>query len=158
MHSCSAYACATRLAKTCFFSVVPSSWWSCIRTCCLNWFWDLQDVHDGQEMAFEIELLGFEKTPHWHSMTALDKIIRAELVRLQGNQAFKLSRYDLAKQKYLKALKLVDNAYDTQNDQEVCYHLPGGAIVPYLELDHVCQSFASCLQDRITGLQRAYRF
>lgn len=70
-------------------------------------------------MGFEIELISFEKTPHWHSMTAQDKITRAEQVRQQGNVAFKLGQLRMARQKYLKAMKLLDSAFDTETEEQV---------------------------------------
>ena len=70
-------------------------------------------------MEFEVELLGFEKTPNWHSMTAADKISRAEQLRQQGNATFKQNQLGKARQKYLKALKLLDNAWDIDTDEQV---------------------------------------
>ena len=52
-------------------------------------------------------------------MTAQDKITRAEQVRQQGNVTFKLGQLQKARQKYLKALKLLDNAYDAETDEQV---------------------------------------
>lgn len=57
-------------------------------------------------------------------MTALDKITRAEQVRQQGNVTFKLGQLRMARQKYLKALKLLDNAYDAETDEQVKQSLP----------------------------------
>lgn len=79
----------------------------------------MQNLAEEQDVLFEIELISFEKTPHWHSMTALDKITRAEQVREQGNKAFRLGRLEMAKQKYMKAMKLLDNAYDTETSEQV---------------------------------------
>jgi hypothetical protein len=79
----------------------------------------MQVCPEGADICFEIELLSFDKTPHWHGMTAGDKIRRAQHIRQQGNTAFKLGQLDMARQKYLKAMKLLDNAYDTEGDEEV---------------------------------------
>ena len=80
---------------------------------------ELQNLAEDQDVVFEIELVSFEKTPHWHSMTAVDKIDRAEQVREQGNKAFRLGRLEMAKQKYMKAMKLLDNAYDADTQEQV---------------------------------------
>ena len=79
----------------------------------------LQGCPDNDSIGFEIELISFSKTPHWHSMTAQDKITQAERVRQQGNVAYKLGQLQMARQKYLKGLKLLDNAYDAETDEQV---------------------------------------
>ena len=79
----------------------------------------LQGCPDGADICFEIELVSFDKTPHWHGMTAGGKIQRAEQIRQQGNVAFKQGQLGMARQKYLKAMKLLDNAYDTEGEEEV---------------------------------------
>lgn len=87
----------------------------------------MQGCPEGSDICFEIELLSFDKTPHWHGMTAGDKIRRAEQVRQQGNVVFRQGQLGMARQKYLKAMKLLDNAYDTEGEQEVsprCIPLP----------------------------------
>lgn len=71
-------------------------------------------------MCFEIELIDFEKTPHWHSMTAGDKLARAEQIRRQGNATFQSGQLKFARHKYLKALKLLDNTYDADDAQVDC--------------------------------------
>ena len=81
----------------------------------------MQGCPEDASIGFEIELLGFEKTPHWHSMSAQDKISRAERVRQQGNIAFRLGQLRMARQKYLKALKLLDSSFDTDTDEQVCF-------------------------------------
>jgi len=52
-------------------------------------------------------------------MAAGDKIRRAEQIRQQGNTAFKEGQRGMARQKYLKAMKLLDNAYGTETEKEV---------------------------------------
>ncbi len=87
----------------------------------------LQGCPEGSDICFEIELLSFDKTPHWHGMTAGDKIRRAEQVRQQGNVVFRQGQLGMARQKYLKAMKLLDNAYDTEGEEEVspiCFSYP----------------------------------
>lgn len=79
----------------------------------------LQGCPKDETIGFEIELVSFSKTPHWHSMTAQDKIMQAERVRTQGNVAFKLDQLGMARQKYLKGMKLLDNAYDAETDEQV---------------------------------------
>ncbi len=54
----------------------------------------LQGCPEGADICFEIELLSFDKTPHWHGMTAGDKIRRAEQVRQQGNVVFRQGQLD----------------------------------------------------------------
>ena len=88
-----------------------------------------QECPEGVEVEFEVELVGFEKTPHWHSMTGSDKVKRSQELKEQGNRTFKAGRLDLARQKYLKALKLVDHAFDIETDEEVCRSL---ALVIYM--------------------------
>lgn len=79
----------------------------------------MQGCPENESIGFEIELVSFEKTPHWQSMTAQDKIVRAEQVRQQGNVTFRLGQLRMARQKYLKAMKLLDNAYDAETDEQV---------------------------------------
>ena len=84
----------------------------------------MQGCPEGADVEFEVELLGFEKTPNWHSMTAADKIARAEQLRQQGNATFKQGQLAKARQKYLKALKLLDNAWDIDTDEQVLNPTP----------------------------------
>ena len=81
----------------------------------------MQECPEDAEVEFEIELLSFDKTPNWQSMTAADKISRAEALRQQGNKTFKSGQLRFARQKYLKAIKMLDGAYDAQSDEEVLH-------------------------------------
>ena len=56
-------------------------------------------------------------------MTAADKIARADQLRAQGNITFKSGQLQFARQKYLKALKLLDNAYEADGEEQVIAHL-----------------------------------
>lgn len=81
----------------------------------------MQGCPDDRSIGFEVELVSFDKTPHWQNMAAIDKIARADQIRQQGNRVFKLGQLAMARQKYLKALKHLDSAFDTETDDEVSF-------------------------------------
>ena len=71
-------------------------------------------------MEFEVTLLDFDRQPNWHAMGADDKIARAELLKEQGNKIYRLGppQYARAAAKWQKALKLLDNAFDIETDEQ----------------------------------------
>ena len=72
-------------------------------------------------MEFEITLLDFDKQPNWHAMSAADKIARSDMLKEQGNAVFRLGpeQYARAVSKWQKAIKLIDNAFDIDTDEQV---------------------------------------
>ena len=54
-------------------------------------------------------------------MSGREKVARGELLKDQGNTIFKLgpSHYGFARQKWTKAIKLVDQAFDLETAEEV---------------------------------------
>lgn len=82
----------------------------------------MQGLAEDVDVEFEVTLLDFDKQPNWHAMTADDKISRAELLKEQGNKIFRLGaeQYARAGQKWQKAMKLLDNAFDIETEEQVC--------------------------------------
>lgn len=71
------------------------------------------------QIQFEIELIDFEAPQNWHDMTAHAKLDKAEWWKDGGNTLFKQGRYDLAKGKYMRAMKCVGDARDIESDEQV---------------------------------------
>lgn len=72
-------------------------------------------------MDFELELVDFDKQPNWHAMGADDKLARAHALKDQGNAVFRTgpSQYSRAAAKWAKALKVLDNAFDMDTEEQV---------------------------------------
>ena len=87
----------------------------------VEWFACLQGLPEDVDVEFEVTLLDFDKQPNWHAMTAGDKISRADLLKEQGNRVFRLGaeQYARAGQKWQKAIKLLDNAFDIETEAQV---------------------------------------
>ena len=85
------------------------------KPCCM-----VQGLPEDVDVEFEITLLDFDRQPNWHAMTADDKISRAELLKEQGNKIYRLGapQYARAAAKWQKALKLLDNAFDIETDEQ----------------------------------------
>jgi hypothetical protein len=80
----------------------------------------LQALPEDADVEFEVTLLDFDRQPNWHAMGAGDKIARAELLKEQGNKIYRLGppQYARAAAKWQKALKLLDNAFDIETDEQ----------------------------------------
>ena len=81
----------------------------------------MQCVPEGADIDFELELLGFDKQPNWHDAGPDDKIRRAQALKEQGNAIFKQGapQYARARSKWTKALKMLDNAFDLDTEEQV---------------------------------------
>jgi FK506-binding protein 4/5 len=71
------------------------------------------------EIEFEVELIDFDPIPNWAALDGLGKLELAGKWREQGNLLFRLGRYKLARQKYLKGIRCVDQAFDLETDDEL---------------------------------------
>lgn len=72
-------------------------------------------------MDFELTLVDFDRQPNWTTMTADDKLQRARTLKEQGNRVFKLGpdQYMRAISKWSKAIKVIDNAFDMDTEEQV---------------------------------------
>lgn len=72
-------------------------------------------------MQFELELVDFDRQPNWHAMSADDKLARAHALKEQGNAIFRAGpgQYSRAIAKWTKALKVLDNAFDMDTEEQV---------------------------------------
>ncbi|BDA50340.1 probable peptidyl-prolyl cis-trans isomerase FKBP5 [Coccomyxa sp. Obi] len=76
---------------------------------------------EGAEVQFELELVDFDRQPNWHAMSADDKLARAHALKEQGNAIFRAGpgQYSRAVAKWTKALKVLDNAFDMDTDEQL---------------------------------------
>ncbi len=81
----------------------------------------MQNIPEGADIDFELELLDFDKQPNWHDAGPDDKIRRAQMLKEQGNAIFKqgAAQYARARSKWTKALKMLDNAFDLDTEEQV---------------------------------------
>ena len=81
----------------------------------------MQNIPEGADIDFELELLGFDKQPNWHDAEPDEKIRRAQTLKEQGNAIFKQGapQYPRARSKWTKALKMLDNAFDLDTEEQV---------------------------------------
>ena len=49
----------------------------------------MQNMPDGADIDFELELLDFDKQPNWHDAGPDEKIRRAQTLKEQGNAVFR---------------------------------------------------------------------
>ena len=86
----------------------------------------MQNMPDGADIDFELELLDFDKQPNWHDAGPDDKIRRAETLKEHGNAVFRqgAAQYSKARSKWMKALKMLDNAFDLDTEDQVGYTQP----------------------------------
>lgn len=87
----------------------------------------MQSMPEGADVDFEIELLDFDKQPNWHDAGPDEKIKRAQALKEQGNAISGQGpgQFSRARAKWMKALKMLDNAFDLDTDEQVCF-LPFG--------------------------------
>ena len=81
----------------------------------------MQSIPEGADIDFELELLDFDKQPNWHDAGADEKLRRAQALKEQGNAVFRLgpAQFSRARSKWMKALKMLDNAFDLDTDEQV---------------------------------------
>jgi len=86
----------------------------------------MQNMPDGADIDFELELLDFDKQPNWHDAGPDEKIRRAQTLKEQGNAVFRqgAAQYSKARSKWMKALKMLDNAFDLDTEDQVGYTQP----------------------------------
>lgn len=77
------------------------------------------DLSHGSNVEFEIELLDFVPALTPGVGTGNEKINSSVHLREQGNMLFKARRYNLAKMKYMKALRCVEKFLDAENEDQV---------------------------------------
>ncbi len=79
-----------------------------------------QGCPEGAEVEFELQLVDFDKQPNWHAMSADDKLARAHALKDQGNAIFRTgpAQYSRAAAKWAKALKVLDNAFDMDTEEQ----------------------------------------
>ena len=79
----------------------------------------VQGVPEDAPLAFELELVSFERQQHWTRMDAGAKIARAQALKAQGNQVFKAGGApELARSKWQKALKMLSNLFDCESEAQ----------------------------------------
>jgi hypothetical protein len=78
-------------------------------------------VSEGTDIDFELELIDFDRQPNYTAMTADDKLQRAHALKEQGNAVFKMGpeHSSRAISKWTKAIKLIDNAFDMDTEEQV---------------------------------------
>ena len=86
-----------------------------------------QGVEDGAAIEFEIELLSYTKHPAWVAMSAAEKLVRSDALKEQGNATLKAGQLKHARTKYLKAMRILDQTFDFEGDEQVIllYHAFG---------------------------------
>ena len=52
----------------------------------------MQNMPDGADIDFELELLDFDKQPNWHDAGPDEKIRRAQTLKEQGERCFQTGR------------------------------------------------------------------
>lgn len=73
-------------------------------------------------------------------MSAAEKLVRSEALKEQGNATLKAGQLKHARTKYLKAMRILDQTFDFEGDEQV--------VTSLLCLDHR----ASCICTRCSGL------
>jgi hypothetical protein len=84
-------------------------------------FRNVQGVPEDAAVDFELELLSFDRAPNWHDAGPDEKIARAQALKEQGNAVFRQgpAQHSRARAKWMKALKMLDNAFDLDTDEQV---------------------------------------
>ena len=102
-----------------------------------------QGVEDGAEIEFQMELLSYTKHAAWVAMTPDEKLTRAEALKEQGNATLKAGQLKHARTKYLKAIRILDQTFDFQGDDQVSRVLSS----------HSCNSYVyiTCISMNIGG-------
>jgi len=78
----------------------------------------MRRVNPDSWLEFEVELVDFEPETNMTMMGPDDKLDRAEKWRRQGNVLFKTARYALARLKYQKALKAINQTLDMETEEQ----------------------------------------
>ena len=73
----------------------------------------------GSPVEMEVELVDFEPEPNWADLDDEGRLARAAKWKEQGNAVFKAGRYRLARQKYLKGIRCVDQAMGLETEAHV---------------------------------------
>eukprot|EP01018_Ginkgo_biloba_P033395 Gb_29099 [translate_table: standard] len=76
-----------------------------------------ENVPEGANIQWEVELLEFEKQKDWTGLNFKEIMDEAEKIKSIGNRLFKEGKYELAKAKYEKVLKDF-NYVNPQDDEE----------------------------------------
>ena len=91
-----------------------------LTTCCTA-STHVQGVPEDAAVDFEVELLSFDRAPNWHDAGPDEKIARAQALKEQGNAVFRQgpAQHSRARAKWMKALKMLDNAFDLDTEEQV---------------------------------------
>ena len=81
----------------------------------------VQRIPEGADIDFEVELVDFDKQPNWHHAGPDEKIARAQALKEQGNAIFRQGplQYARARSKWMRAMKMLEHAFDLETDEQV---------------------------------------
>ena len=90
----------------------------------------VQRIPEGADIDFEVELVDFDKQPNWHHAGPDEKIARAQALKEQGNAIFRQgpTQYARARSKWMRAMKMLEHAFDLETDEQVLRLLPASGI------------------------------
>ena len=65
--------------------------------------------------------MGFDRQPNWHHAGPDEKIARAQALKEQGNAIFRQGppQYARARSKWMRAMKMLEHAFDLETDEQV---------------------------------------